>query len=161
MNYENDQQKTDVLKAVYGTMHEHIRANEAFENRVAFSVGTLFVLFTAFVLRENLHPNYTGKMIIASMILAIVIVTIIFIKNNNDRIKYQCRIVVRIEEALRLYENKCFVDRGEDAPSEGLFPDDAKEWGVKQKRLFLLPHVLGVLFSGIAAIASLFIELSR
>lgn len=163
MNYENNQEKIDVLKTVYSTMHEHIRANEAFENRVAFSVGTLFMLFTAFVLKENLHPNFMGKMIIASMIFAIVAVTIAFIKNNNNRIKYQCRIVVRIEEVFGLYNNVCFSldvqnSSGQNS-TESLFPTDAKEWGQKQNRLFLFPHFLGVIFSGIAAIASLFIEL--
>jgi hypothetical protein len=157
MNYENVQQKIDVLKTVYGAMHEHIRANEAFENRVAFSVGTLFMLFTAFVLRENIHPNFIGKMVIASMILAIVIATIMFIKNNNDRIKYQCRIVVNIEKAFGFYNNNCF-DIGNMTQ---LLPEDAKEWGIKQKRLFLFPHVLGVVFSGVSAIVSLFIDLPR
>ena len=158
MNYENIQQKIDVLKTVYGSMHEHIGANEAFENRVAFSVGTLFMLFTAFVLRENLHPNYIGKMIISSTIVAIVAVTILFIKNNNDRIRYQCRIVVNIEKAFGLYRDKCFLD--EEGMTQ-LFPEDAKEWGIKQKRLFLIPHVLGVIFSGIAAVSSLFIEIPK
>lgn len=165
MNYENMQQKIDVLKTVYGAMHEHIRTNEALENRVAFSVGTLFMLFTAFVLKENIHPNLVGKAIIASMILLIAIVTVAFIMNNNNRIKYQCKIVVRVEKAFGFYENKLFIDwQGDDEvydKSDGLFPKDAKNWGLKQKRLFLFPHILGVIFSGIAAITSLFMELSK
>ena len=118
------------------------------------------MLFTAFVLRENIHPNYTGKIIIAAMIIAIVISTIIFIINNNNRIKYQCRIVVRIEEAFGLYKNGCFIELANSSQG-GIFPDDAKEWGVEQKRLFLLPPILGVIFSGISAISSIFIELSK
>ena len=167
MDYENLQQRIDVLKTVYGAMHEHIRTNEALENRVAFSVGTLFMLFTAFVLKENIHPNLVGKAIIASMILLITIVTVAFIMNNNNRIRYQCKIVVRVEKAFGLYEKGCFISWKEDADiqeidkEEGLFPKDAKNWGLKQKRLFLFPHVLGVIFSGIAAITSLFMELSK
>jgi hypothetical protein len=165
MKYENSQQKIDVLKTVYGTMHEHIRANEAFENRVAFSVGTLFILFTAFVLREHLNPDQIEKSIIALMIFAIAVVTIIFLMNNNKRIKAQCRIVVRIEKTLGLYEPNYFIDDIHESERRCIppqvFPNEAMDWGDKKNRLLLLPHILGVAFAASAAIASIFVQLPK
>jgi len=35
-------------------MHKHIQDNEALENKVSFSVGTLFLLFAAFLLKESI-----------------------------------------------------------------------------------------------------------
>jgi len=97
------------------------------------------------------------------MIAAICILTGTFLYDINRRIKTQCRMIVRIEKIFGLYEEHYFTNQIPEKDRKCIpptvFPNEASDWGEKQNRLFLYPHILGVIFSAIAAISSLFITL--
>lgn len=163
MTYENLQAKTDVLISVYENIHEHIRKNEAFENKVSFSVGALFMLFAAFLIKEHVQLNEISKVIIGTMIFSMGVSALYFLYQINKRIKSQCKLIVRIETTFGLYEPNYFLEGVKERsrvrfPTQ-VFPDQFSDWGEEQRRLFAFPHALGIVFSAAAAIASLFFEL--
>lgn len=163
MTYENLQIKSDVLISVYENIHKHIRKNEALENKVSFSIGALFMLFAAFLIKEHVQLNEISKVIIGIMIFSMGASALYFLYQINKRIKSQCRLIVRIETTFGLYEPNHFL---KDVPEENrarfptqVFPDNFSDWGEKQRGLFAFPHALGIIFSAAAAITSLFAEL--
>lgn len=163
MTYENMQEKTDVLIAVYENIHKHIRKNEALENKVSFSVGALFMLFAAFLLKEHIPLSGLLKTILGMMILSMCLSALYFLHQINGRIKSQCRLIVRIETTFGLYEPNHFLknipQRDKVRFPTQVFPDQFSDWGEKQRRLFAFPHTLGIVFSAMAAITSLFVDL--
>lgn len=162
MNNEENQQKTDVLISVYENIHHHIRENEALENKVSFSVGALFMLFAAFLLKEHIVLTGNWKIILAIMIFSMALSALFFLYKINLRIKSQCKLIVRIETTFGLYEPNYFLKeipevRRARFPTQ-VFPDQFSDWGEKQRRLLALPHALGVVFAALAAISSLFVD---
>lgn len=163
MTYENLQAKTDVLVSVYENIHKHIRKNEALENKVSFSVGALFMLFAAFLIKEHVQLNEISKVIIGIMIFSMGASALYFLYQINKRIKSQCRLIVRIETTFGLYEPNHFLEdikeRNRARFPTQVFPDQYSDWGEKQRGLFIFPHALGIIFSAAAATTSLFVEL--
>jgi hypothetical protein len=48
-----DTHRKDFLIAVYSEFHSQVRSNLDIENKVAFAVGALFLVFAGFVLRRQ------------------------------------------------------------------------------------------------------------
>jgi hypothetical protein len=121
------------------------------------------MLFAAFLIKEHVQLDEISKLILGIMIFSMGASALYFLYQINKRIKSQCILVVRIETTFGLYEPNHFL---EDIPKEKkvrfptqVFPDRFSDWGEKQRGLFAFPHALGIVFSAIAAITSLFIEL--
>ncbi len=166
MNYDNSQQKIDVLKAVYSELHQHVRASESFENKIAFSVSTLLIIFSGFMIKENISMNIYEIYSLSFFVTLVSAMTVWFLVNNNRRIKFQCTIIVNVEKSFLLYKNGIFLtaedrsnqteDRSNQTQSvDYIFPESAMMWGKNQDRLLLKPHIVSVVLSGVGALLSL------
>lgn len=163
MTYENLQAKTDVLMSVYENIHKHIRKNEALENKVSFSVGALFMLFAAFLLKEQIPLDNFWKLVLGTMIISMAMSALYFLYEIHERIKTQCKMIVNIEKTFGLYESYWFTNHLSEQDRKCIptqvFENNLSNWGEKRRRLLVLPHALGIIFSAAAAITSLFVEL--
>lgn len=149
-----DPQKKDFLVAVYSEFHAQIRSNLDIENKVAFGVSALFMVFAAFVLRKQfgsipLHESLA----IAVFIAAAATITIRYLIKNSEQIRWQSHRIVEFKHIMGLYEIGSYV-AGKPA-----LPDEAKNWAkTDDDRFNSKQYVFGVLLATLAAISSLMVD---
>ena len=162
MEAYNSQQKLDILKTVYQELHHSWQTVQAFENKIAFSFSTILLIFAAFVLKGEYELS--GRTVIgaAAFAVAVTSVGVWFLIRNGDLIRVICRMIVRIEQIFGLHHENVFITKREvDAlghipfPEPTVYPKEVQTWGMNYRWQSITPHIVGVIFSGIAAVLAL------
>ena len=162
MESYSPQQKLDILKTVYHELHNSRLTVTAFENKIAFSFSTILLVFAAFILKGEYKLYGRTVLIAAAFIVAVTGVAVWFLIRNGDLIRVICRMILRIEEILGLHNENVFITKKEvdslggiPFPEPTVFPKEVREWGMNYRWQSVTPHVVGVAFSGLAAVLSL------
>lgn len=160
----NPELKLDILKTIYQELHSNRRIASSFENKVAFSFCTIFLLLAGFILKGDI--NIPENMIIIGVISIayVACLGLYFIINNGNLIRVICSMIVRLEQTLGLYEEEIYISKEKVIKSNGfpfsrasLFPEEVKTWGQSTRWHSSSPHALSIIFSGLVAIAALLI----
>jgi outer membrane protein OmpA-like peptidoglycan-associated protein len=152
---ELNSSQINLITSAYSELHGEVRANQSLEHKISFSVGGLFILFAAIVLRRQLafitnYQNYEG---ISFFIIVISLITMWFLVTNMKEMQWQCQRIVSCEKAMGMYRY------GEFLKDERIFPIEGMEWGKKGLVFNSFPFLLGVGSSAAAAIIALCVGL--
>jgi hypothetical protein len=152
------EQKIKVLLELLGQMQSNRKDNEELEHKVAFAVTTLLIGLAAYVVKGDYVMTTTARGSLAFFSISISLLTIWFLLRNASRIRIQCKLIVRIEQALGLYEENLYIS-SEQVSKVGnrpykeatIYPHEAQKYGEGDWALLLTPHILVILFAGVVA----------
>jgi len=154
----NPEQKIKFLLDLLGQQHSNRRANEELEHKVAFAVTALLIGLAAYVVKGEYVLNVMVRNSLAFFSIFMTLLTIWFLHRNGARVRFQCKIIVRIEQALGLYDENLYIssERVEKAGNKPhkeatIHPLEAQKYGEGDWSLLLTPHILVVLFAGLIA----------
>lgn len=160
----NNQQKIDVLKLVFQEIHTQRRGTAALENKISFSCSILLLVFAGFVLKGDYSFNKNQVILASAFVILVMIIAVWFLNRTGDLIKTQCKMIVRVEQSLGLYESEMYITKKQVEKMENMpfqettvFPLDAAKWGSVDRWLTVTPHIISVICSGMAALLSLLI----
>jgi len=156
----NPEQKIRFLLELLGQMHSNRKFNEELEHKVSFAVTALLILLAAYVVKGEYVLSATVRGSLAGFSIFMTLITIWFLLRNGSRVRVQCKMIVRIEQALGLYEENLYIspERCEKAGNKPhkeatIYPIAAQKYGEGDWALVLTPHILVVLFAGVIACA--------
>jgi hypothetical protein len=154
----NPDQKIRFLLDLLGQMHSHRKFNEELEHKVAFAVTALLIGLAAYVVKGEYVLSVAVRGSLAGFSFFMTLLTIWFLLRNGSRVRIQCKMIVRIEQALGLYEENLYIspERLEKAGNKPhkeatIYPPEAQKYGEGDWALVLTPHILVVLFAGVIA----------
>ncbi len=154
--------RVGILKVVFQEMHTQRRTAAALENKVEFGFGTLLLAFAAFIVKGDIDVTLSTKVVSGYFVVATCTIAIWFLVRNGNLIRIQCRMLVRIEQTLELFEegayvSKEFVARYEDQPfpEPTVFPKTTLMWGTTDKWQTVTPHIVGITAVGFAALLAI------
>ena len=156
----NREQRMKFLLDLLGQMQSNRKVNEELEHKVAFAVTALLIGLAAYVVKGEYVLNIRVRTSLALFSIAMTLLTIWFLLRNGARVRFQCKVIVRIEQALGLYDENLFMS-SERVKKAGykpyreatIYPLEAQKYGEGDWALVLTPHILVVLFAGLIACA--------
>ena len=132
----SSEQKIRFLSELLGQMHSHRKFNEELEHKVAFAVTALLIGLAAYVVKGEYILSLTVRVSLAGFSFFMMLLTIWFLLRNGSRVRVQCKMIVRIEQALGLYEENLYIspERFEKAGNKPhkeatIFPLEAQKYG--------------------------------
>lgn len=144
----NPEQKIKFLLDLLGQMHSHRKFNEELEHKVAFAVTALLIGLAAYVVKGEYVLNSMARNSLAVFSLSMTLLTIWFLLRNGSRVRVQCKMIVRIEQALGLYEENLYisserVEKGGNKPHKEatIYPLEAQKYGEGDWALLRTPHI--------------------
>ncbi len=157
------EQKLNILKMVYQQLHVSRRDVASFENKLAFSFSTLFLVFTALVLKGAFKLENSSVIAAVIFIALATVLAIFFLVQNGKLIRVICRMIVRIEQIVGLHADNVYITKEQVAkladvpfPEACVFPQNVQTWGMSTKWQSLTPHIFTVICSGVAAILAVY-----
>ncbi len=157
----SQEEKLDILKQVYHELHNSRRRDESFENKIAFSFGTLFLLFAGIVLKGGFQLEGITTYCAVFLVIAATIVACWFLIRNGRLIRIICRMIVRIEQVLGLHSDDTYISQQElkvmgyqPFPDARIFPKEVERWGMSTRWQAVTPHLIIVISAGLTALVA-------
>jgi len=166
LNYDRGE-KLHILTTVYNQLHDVRRDYERMENKVSFSVSALFLAVTTYIIKGDFKPDISIRLSLAVFVIVITILSLWYLLGNSRNIRGTCRLIVKAEALLGLYENDQFYEpsggdlpdkREESISSNGFFEERMKAWGQNDRWLSLTPHLIAVMFSCLVSTIVIFLN---
>jgi hypothetical protein len=148
---------------VYKELQTSRRDAASFENKVAFSYCTFFLIFTAFLIKGDFSLEGSIATVGVIFIAITMILAVLFVIQSGKATRAICKMIVRIEQIMGLHSDNAYisdeqVQEFEEIPffDARVFPKEIMMWGSSNRWQSLIPHVFSVICSGGAAILAVF-----
>jgi len=165
LKYSNPQ-KIDILKLAFQEIHTQRRGTAALENKVSFSFSILLLIFASFILKGDYSLSGHKAVVAGGFVICATYVAVWFLRRTGDLMRTQCKMIVRIEQSLGLYEPEMYISKKQiekmgniPFPEASVFPPDASKWGTVDRWLTVTPHIVGVICAGSAAFIAILVRM--
>ena len=146
--------KLEILKIVYTQQHTiSQKILDKISSTTTWVIGILLIIDGSLVTEFTNISTY-NKFLIAILIVALCVATIYLLKSKYNEFSAVAKLILRVEEAMHLYEPDFFI------PGKTLFPQDYKCLGddnYEHSQKLLYSNIYLVLTFGVLSLVIIFI----